>query len=127
MQDKDLYEYAVLRVVPKVEREEFINVGVFLFCKKKKYLKLKYHLNTARLNAFCNELDIPFLEENLEAINKVCIGGKAGGPIGAMEVPSRFRWLTAVRSSCIQSSKTHGGYTEDLDDCLEKLFNNLVL
>ena len=102
MHAKHLFDYAVIRVVPRVEREEFINVGVILFCKVEKFLKVKYVLNENRLFAFAPELDLNTVEENLNALEQICMGTKAGGAIGELDIVSRFRWLTAsgVYSEC---------------------------
>ncbi len=127
MKDKHLYEYAVIRVVPRVEREEFINVGIIMFCKQQKYLKVKYHIPVEKLKHYCTELDISELEMHLQSFEKVSRASKDGGRIAAMDVASRFRWLTAVRSSCIQTSRPHTGYSTDLEATLDHLFEDLVL
>ncbi|MGB4415071.1 MAG: DUF3037 domain-containing protein [Paludibacter sp.] len=127
MQGKHLYEYAVIRVLPKVEREEFINVGIILFSKRAKYIRMIYKLDEQRLGAFSNELDLDLLCETLLSFEKICNGSKEGGTIAQFDIPERFRWLTAVRSSCIQTSRPHPGYAENLDLETEKLFAELVL
>ena len=127
MQGKQLFEYAVIRVLPKVEREEFINVGIILFSKRAKYIRLIYKLDAKRLNAFSTELDLDSLHETLNSFEKICSGNVEGGAIAQFDIPERFRWLTAVRSSCIQTSRPHPGYAKNLDLEVEKLFNELVL
>jgi len=127
MQGKQVYEYAVIRVLPKVEREEFINVGIILFSKKAKYIRMMYKLDAARLNTFSTELDIDLLEESLKSFDKICLGHRDGGTIAQMDIPERFRWLTAVRSSCIQTSRPHPGFSDNMDKSLEKLFEELVM
>lgn len=127
MQDKHLYEYAIIRVVPRVEREEFLNVGVVVFCKKEKYLQVKYRLDGKKLQILSPELDLEQLDKNLESFQKICLGAKDGGPIAQMDIPSRFRWLTAVRSSVIQTSRPHPGLCEDLEKTITRLFSELVL
>ena len=127
MPEKILYEYAILRLVPKVEREEFINVGVILFSKKEDYLKVKYFINDNRINAFCHELDLGFIDSNLNALSKIAEGIHAESAVSNFETPERFRWLTAVRSSTIQSSRPHPGKTFNLDKTLDKLFREHVL
>lgn len=126
MQEKHLYEYAVIRIVPKVEREEFINVGIVLFSKKSGYLKSKCNLDVSKLQCFANELDIEQIQNYLHAFEKINNGDITGGPIAKMDVPSRFRWLTAVRSSVLQTSRPHPGFSNDLDATLHRLFNELV-
>lgn len=127
MQDKHLYEYAVIRLVPRVEREEFLNVGVVLFCKKENYLQVRFQLDLEKLSILSPDLDIEQLEANLMSFEKICIGSKDGGPIAQMDIPSRFRWLTAVRSSVIQTSRPHPGLCKDLEKTLDRLFTELVL
>lgn len=127
MPEKHLYEYAVIRVVPKVEREEFCNVGIVLFCKRQKYLRVLFQLDEQKLRMLCNEIDIQQLQQNMESFEKICQGDKQGGPIARLDVPSRFRWLTAVRSSVIQTSRPHPGMSYDLDQTLNRLFRELVL
>lgn len=127
MQERHLYEYAVIRFVPRVEREEFINVGIVLFSKQAKYLKSIYTINELKLKLFSSELDINCLKEGLQVFEKICTGSKDGGVIATMDIPDRFRWLTAVKSSCIQVSRPHPGFSSDLDKTLERLFNELVL
>lgn len=127
MQEKHLYEYAVIRVLPRVEREEFINVGIILFSKRARYIKALYKIDENKLNLFSHDLDIDMLHSNLQAFDKICCGCKDGGPIALLDVPERFRWLTAVRSSSIQTSRPHPGFSSDLDQTAEKLFIELVL
>ena len=127
MHEKHLYEYAVIRVVPKVEREEFINIGLMLFCKQQKYLRIEYRIPSEKIKALCPDFDVEQLEQNLESFTKICAGKKEGGPIGTFEIAERFRWLTAVRSSSIQTSRPHPGFSTDLDKTFEKLYSELVL
>ena len=127
MQEKHLYEYAVIRLVPKVEREEFLNVGIIVFSKQGKYLKALFQVDEERLRVFCKDLDKDEICSNLDSFMKICEGSKNGGPIAQLDLPSRFRWLTAVRSSIIQTSRPHPGMTSDLDKTLQRLFTELVL
>lgn len=127
MQGKHLFEYAIIRIVPRVEREEFLNAGIILYCKDLKFLDTKYMLNKERIAALCAELDCNEVEEHLQSFEKIARGGKDGGSIAALDLPSRFRWLTATRSTIIQTSKVHPGFTENPQATLEKLYNQLVL
>lgn len=127
MHAKHLYEYAVIRVVPRVEREEFINVGVILFSKRAKYIRMMHKLDESRLKAFSTELDLDLLCETLHSFEKICNGDTCAGVIARLSIHERFRWLTAVRSSCIQTSRPHPGYAANLDNEVEKLFGELVL
>lgn len=127
MPGKHLYEYAVIRLVPRVEREEFMNVGIILFSKGAKYLNCKYFIDTEKLKLFPCELELGEITRNLNAFEKICLGSKEGGTVAQWEVPDRFRWLTAQRSSSIQTSRPHNGFSDDLDATLERLFGELVL
>ncbi|MCV9926816.1 DUF3037 domain-containing protein [Flavobacterium sp. LS1R49] len=127
MQDSHLYEYAVIRVVPRVEREEFLNIGIILFCKRAKFIKVLYHINDAKIQALSVDFDVEQLHCNLTSLEKIAIGAKDGGPIGQMEIPERFRWLTAIRSSAIQTSRPHPGLCQDLDKTVQRLFEEMVL
>lgn len=127
MQDRDKYEYAIIRLVPKVERAEFFNIGAILFSKRKKFLEVKYFVDPKKLRCFSNELDINAIEEYLKAWTLVCKGAPYGGTIGKLDLPDRFRWLTASRSTMIQSSETHSGLCHDPKTELESIFNCHVL
>ena len=127
MQDRVTYEYAVIRLVPKVEREEFLNIGVILFSKRKKFLGIKYNIDEQRINAFSNEVDTELIKKYLAAWELICQGGPDGGSIGACDLAFRFRWLVANRSTIIQSSKTHPGLCHDPDAVLEDIFERYVL
>ena len=127
MQEKQLYEYAVIRLVPRVDREEFLNVGLILFCKRAKQIKVRFAIDEAKLSAFAPGLDIDQIRLNLDSFVKIGHGLKIGGPIAQFDVPERFRWLTAIRSSVIQTSRPHPGLCNDLDLTFERLFAELVL
>lgn len=127
MQEKHLYEYAVIRVVPRVEREEFINVGIILFSKRTNYLKARYKVDEIKLRSFSSELEVDSLYDNLSTFDHICSGEEKGGAIAKLDVPERFRWLTAVRSTSIQTSRPHAGFSDNLDATFEKLFEELVL
>lgn len=122
-----VYEYAVIRVVPQVEREEFLNVGVVLFCKSLGYIRMRYRLDRERLHAFSPDTDPLQIEQNLQSFEKIARGDADGGPIAQEDTASRFRWLTAVRSSVIQTSRPHPGLCQDPEKAVDKLFTELVL
>lgn len=126
MPAQHLFEYAVIRVVPQVEREEFLNVGVILYCRSLGFLQTRFALNEARLLLFSNELDLAELRERLSAFERICAGKAAGGPIGQLPIAERFRWLTATRSTVVQTSPVHPGLCEDSGETLERLFSQLV-
>ncbi len=127
MQDKALYEYAIIRLLPKVERGEFINVGVILLSKHSKFLAMKYNIDEQRLSAFSEDIDVELIKKYLNAWEAVCKGGSEGGKIGELEIRVRFRWLTANRSTIIQSSPVHPGFCDDPEKKLNMLFNQFVL
>ncbi|MCO4294470.1 DUF3037 domain-containing protein [Solitalea sp. MAHUQ-68] len=126
MQEKQLYEYAIIRVVPKVERDEFLNVGLILYCAKQKFLKARFELNTNRLEAAFGNLDFAELENNLCSFQRISEGGKQGGPIALLDMPSRFRWLTAKRSTVVQTSRVCTGLSSNIEKTFEKLFSEQV-
>jgi hypothetical protein len=126
MQNRFLFEYAIIRIVPRVEREEFLNVGIVMYCKERKYLNTKYGINKDRLNSLCAEMDCNEVEEHLQSFEKISKGEKAGGTIATLDMASRFRWLTATRSTIIQTSKVHPGFCEDPNETIEKLYTQLV-
>lgn len=127
MPEQHLFEYAVIRIVPRVEREEFLNTGVVLYCAAEDFLQMRYTLDTQRLWALCSELDALTLEENLQAFDRICKGTKDAGPIGQLIMRERFRWLTATRSTILQTSKAHPGFCADAQEMLDRLFSQLVL
>jgi len=127
MQQTHLFEYAVVRVVPKVEREEFLNVGVILYCRELRFLQVLYSLNEERLQVFCQQIDKHELLRNLQSFERICNGSADAGPIGNLDIAGRFRWLTATRSTIIQTSKVHPGFCSDPSETLRKLYTQLVL
>jgi hypothetical protein len=126
MQQKHLYEYAIVRIVPVVEREEFVNAGVILFCKKEKFIRMIYHLRDDKILTLMPEADLHEIRENLEAFCKIAAGEKEGGPIAFLDEAERFRWLTAVRSASIQTSRPHPGVSYDLEKTIDTLFSEMV-
>ena len=127
MQDKHVFEYAIIRVLPKVERGEFINIGVVLYCSAQRFLQVKYELNTNKLLSLFADVNIAEIEQILSAFDKICCGGKQGGDIGLLPLASRFRWLTAAKSTIIQTSAVHPGLTSNAAETLDRLFAQLVL
>ena len=127
MQQTHLFEYAVVRVVPKVEREEFLNVGVIVYCRDLNFLQLMYSLNEERLQIFCTQIDKQELLQNLQSVERICNGSADAGPIGSLDIAGRFRWLTATRSTIIQTSKVHPGFCIDPAETLTRLYTQLVL
>lgn len=126
MPEKHLFEYAVIRVVPCVERGEFLNVGVILYCSAQGFLQTTYALSEDRLRAFSAELDVTDLHDRLRAFERICAGRSAGGTIGQLPMAARFRWLTATRSTVVQTSPVHPGLCADAGETLARLFAQLV-
>jgi|ERR1043165_2577053 hypothetical protein len=127
MPDKHLFEYAVVRVVPRVEREEFLNVGVILYCPAEKFLKVRFDINGQRLNSFSKHIDAEEIKNLLSAFESICTGGDGAGPIGSYNMAERFRWLTASRSTIVQTSCVHPGLCDSAENMLSSLFEQLVM
>jgi hypothetical protein len=127
MQEQHLFEYAVIRIVPKVEREEFFNAGVVLYCGRQKFLKVKFEMNKLRFAAYSEQLDMAEIETYLCAFDRICAGSKEGGEIAKLPIAERFRWLTATRSTVVQTSKVHPGLCANADEMLEHLYKQMVL
>jgi hypothetical protein len=127
MTENHLFEYAVIRVVPRVEREEFLNVGIILYCRDQQFLQARFSLNEDRLQAFCALINLDELREHLLALEKISSGEKDSGPIGQLDIASRFRWLTAKRSTIVQTSQVHPGLCADARETLDRLYSQLVL
>ncbi|MBO9694371.1 DUF3037 domain-containing protein [Chryseobacterium sp.] len=126
MQEDKIYEYAVIRLVPKVEREEFFNIGLVMFSKKEKFIRVEFYLCPDKFKLMHSKLDYDDIIHNLESFQKIANGDKDGGPIALLDIPERFRWLTAVRSAVVQTSRPHPGKSKDLDTTFGKLFEELV-
>ncbi len=127
MHEKQTYEYAVIRLVPRVEREEFLNIGVVLYAASQKFLQVKFHIDEPRLQALCGKIDFPEIQKHLESFERICTGGPEAGPLGELPLPQRFRWLSATRSTVVQMSKVHTGLCTEPASKLEQLFEQLVL
>lgn len=127
MPGKEVFEYAFIRFVPKVEREEFMNVGVILFCKRKGFLDVKFHVDKKRLSALSPDIDFEGLFNYLKSWELICQGSPEGGPIAQLDPASRFRWLTASRSTIIQHSNVHTGLCDNPEHILNDLFLKYVL
>ncbi len=120
------YSYAVVRVVPRVERGEYVNVGVILFARTARFLAARIELDRARLRAFAPGLDLAAVERHLDAFVAICDGAPEGGPIARLSLSERFHWLTAPRSTVIQTSPIHIGHGDDPRAALDALWDTLV-
>jgi hypothetical protein len=126
MPDLTSFDYAIVRVVPRVERAEFVNAGVILFCRTRNYLDTRISLDHERLRSIAPDIDLEEVERHLKLITRVCRGGVEGGPIGLLSPSERFHWLTAPRSTVIQTSPVHSGLCTDTDATLERLLKQAV-
>ncbi|QDV06402.1 hypothetical protein Poly30_19110 [Planctomycetes bacterium Poly30] len=126
MPEAHSYDYAVVRVVPRVHREEFLNAGVILSCEGEDFLEARIDLDRDCLLRMDPGADLPRIEKHLESIVQICAGGPGSGPIGALSRRARYHWLTALRSSMIQTSLSHMGFTEDASATLHRLTRQLV-
>jgi hypothetical protein len=120
------FDYALLRVVPRVEREEFVNAGVLLFCLERDFLEARVELDRARVLALNPGADLPAIEEHLRAVPLIAAGGGDGGPIGRLSARERFHWLVAPRSTVLQVSPVHSGLCESPEAELAQLFERMV-
>ena len=126
MHAPETYDYAVLRVVPRVERGEFINAGILMSCERRGWLQARIELDHARLHALWPDIDVEAVEHALAAIPRICAGGRDAGPIGLLPLRARFHWLTAQRSAVIQTSPVHMGSCVDLGATMERLLQRMV-
>jgi hypothetical protein len=120
------FDYALLRVVPRVERQEFINAGVVVLCLEKRYLEARIHLDPERLKSLWPESDPEMVREHLEAIPRICAGDSSAGPIARLSQRERFHWLTAPRSTIIQPSPVHTGLCESTNGVLDRLVKQFL-
>jgi hypothetical protein len=124
---KASYDYALIRVVPRVERGECMNVGVTLFCRTRSFLGTLVELDEARLRAFFPDADVEDIQAQLNAIAEIAEGGPSSGPIGALAQAERFHWLVSPRSTIVQPSAVHSGLCDDPAAALEHLYATMVL
>jgi len=120
------YSYAIVRVVPRVERGEYVNVGVVLFVRERRYLAARIEVDPVRLLALAPDLDLPLVERHLASFLAICEGGHTGGPLADLPPAERFHWLTAPRSTIIQTSPAHVGLTLDPPAELDRLLDAYV-
>ena len=121
------FDYAVLRVVPRVERQEFVNVGVIVFCLEHRVLEARVHVDEARLLALWPGLDVEMVRQHVQAVVRICEGDETAGAIARLSQRERFHWLISPRSTMIQTSAVHTGICTDVEGVVERLFKQLVL
>ena len=121
------FDYAVLRVVPRVERQEFVNVGVIVFCLERRVLEAKVHVDEARLRALWPGLDVEMVRQHVQAVVRICEGDEAAGAIARLSQRERFHWLISPRSTMIQTSPVHTGICAEGEGVVDRLFRQLVL
>lgn len=126
MREPSVFDYAVVRVVPRVERGEFVNVGVILLCSDRRFLDAKIEVDPERLLALDSSVDLNDVGLALDAIPRVCAGGPEAGPIGLLTARARFDWLVAPRSTIVQTSPAHSGLCDDPEAALERLMDRMV-
>jgi hypothetical protein len=125
--DTHTYDYAVIRVVPDVQRGEFINCGVILFCRTRRFLAAEVALDESRLQAINADADVVEIRRHLALIPRLCAGDQSAGPIAMLSQSERFNWLVAPRSAVIQMSPVHSGITDTPDQALQRLMASMVL
>lgn len=121
------FDYALMRVVPRVERQEFINAGVVVYSPERQYLGARIRLNRDRLVALWPDVDVALVEQHLEAIERICAGDPAAGAIAKMSLRERFHWLTSPRSTIVQPSPVHTGVCQETDGLLERLERQFLM
>jgi len=120
------YDYAVIRVVPRVDRQEFVNAGVILWCQEQDFLGARIELDEARVRMLDASVDIDAVRRHLASITIICAGGENSGPIGKLPKRERFDWLVAPRSTIIQTSAVHSGRCMDVPATMERLLETMV-
>ncbi|HEY6328015.1 MAG TPA: DUF3037 domain-containing protein [Blastocatellia bacterium] len=126
MHERSTYSYAIVRVVPRVDREEFVNVGVIVCCPAQRFLEALIEIDEQKLRALGPALDLDLILEHLSSISAICAGGRAAGPIGELPAPRRFEWLVAPKSTIIQTSPVHTGSCTEPAAALQSLMESMV-
>lgn len=127
MQELNRYEYAVVRYVPCIEREEFINVGLAMMCKRRRWIKVQIRLAEDKIKALSPDANLDTLANQLQSFVAIAEGSRSAGPLATYPVEERFRWISAVKSSVIQTSRPHPGLCADLEETFSRLFEEQVM
>jgi hypothetical protein len=120
------FDYAILRIVPRVERQEFLNAGVIVLCRERRFLAARIQVDQPRLKALWPDLDLVLVTQHLQAVLRICKGDASAGPIAGLSQSERFHWLTSPRSTVLQVSPVHTGICSQTDDLVERLYTQLV-
>lgn len=126
MRELRTYDYAIVRVVPRVDRGEFVNAGIILSCNVERILKARIELDEVALLALDADVDLEMVHEALATIPRICLGGPSAGPIGRLSARERFHWLVSPKSTIVQTSPVHTGQCQDADDALEHLMDRMI-
>lgn len=126
MSDRVRYLYSVLRLVPRIERGEAINIGLVMFCRPQRFLRVGFELDHERVHAFAPRIDAELIESRLETLARIAAGDPLGGPVAALDIGERFHWLTNISNTMIQPGEVHPGLTADAEQAFERLFTKLV-
>lgn len=121
------FDYALMRVVPRVERQEFINAGVVVYCPERQFLGARIRLNRERLLALWPDVDVALVEQHLEAVARICAGDPEAGAIALMSLRERFHWITSPRSTIVQPSPVHTGVCNETDGLLDRLEKQFLM
>lgn len=127
MEEKYVFEYAVIRYIPRVEREEFINVGLLMMCKRLKWIKAEIRLDPDKLAVFNCAHTLNEIRNQFDGFLNVASGDRSGGPMAELPVEERFRWLSAVKSACLATSRPHPGLTSNPEATFSRIFAEQVL
>lgn len=126
MPESNSFEYTIARIVPRVERDEFVNVGVVLLCRSARFLRARFRVDVHRLALLAPDLDVDAVQAQLELVERLCAGGAETGPIGTLSLPDRFRWIASPRSTSLQFSPVHCGLCHDPQQALDEVFERTL-
>ena len=126
MSERVPYLYSILRLVPNLERGEALNVGLMLFCRPQRFLRVRYVIDTSRIGYLAPQVDIELVQSRLESLRLIADGDKRGGPVAELDIGERFHWLSNVSNTMIQPGDIHSGLTHDAEETFTRLFTNLV-
>lgn len=126
MSERVPYLYSILRLVPDIERGEAINIGLVMFCRPQRFLKVDYEVDEDRIHSFTSDIEIAMIESRLESLRHIAAGNERGGPVAALDIGERFHWLSNVSNTIIQPGEVHPGLTSNAEETFVRLFGKLV-